>query len=322
MTLPSTDNLSKDKIQQLLAAVGVKPENHTDCDMETFDYNWNQPHYFSNSQLKTLDLFTEKVAKECAAKFSQLYHCNFGINILSTTQHFSDQLFNINSDNDSDDYYIAFGLDSNNPIGILGIPIKSAIILTTHLLGESITQENYERTLSQLEESLLADIAAGLIEAFSKVYSNKNLNLLTNIARHNLPLEFKESAELCKVEFGAVKAGSEDDCEAYFLIFCNKLDSITGKNLQNNTAIPDKDFIKAIHEHLNDIPVTLKIELGQTMFNFGKIMELQAGDILILDKNINEPAKLILENKTIFHGQPAKSDGKHAIVITEVCNKN
>jgi flagellar motor switch protein FliM len=50
------------------------------------------------------------------------------------------------------------------------------------------------------------------------------------------------------------------------------------------------------------------------------MMSLHVDDVLLLDKRLNEPVELIIEGQTIFRGQPAKSDGNHAVVITELCS--
>ena len=49
-----TNNLSREKLQQLLAAVGIESQEDTKQNIEAFDYNWNQPHYFGREQSKKL----------------------------------------------------------------------------------------------------------------------------------------------------------------------------------------------------------------------------------------------------------------------------
>jgi flagellar motor switch protein FliM len=46
-------------------------------------------------------------------------------------------------------------------------------------------------------------------------------------------------------------------------------------------------------------------------------LNLSPGDILVLDKKIDEPAHLLVNGKPIFHGRCAKSAGNYAIAITE-----
>jgi flagellar motor switch protein FliM len=46
-------------------------------------------------------------------------------------------------------------------------------------------------------------------------------------------------------------------------------------------------------------------------------MGLRPGDILLLDKKVDEPVELIIQGQTFFRGRPAKSAGRYAVVITE-----
>jgi flagellar motor switch protein FliM len=45
-------------------------------------------------------------------------------------------------------------------------------------------------------------------------------------------------------------------------------------------------------------------------------MNLQADDILLLDKRVDQPAELIVDGRTVYYGYPAKSEGKYAVTIT------
>ena len=56
-----SNNLSKEKIQQLLAAVGAMPKEDTEK-IEATEYNWLEPHYFNDAQLEMIEKFTQKVA--------------------------------------------------------------------------------------------------------------------------------------------------------------------------------------------------------------------------------------------------------------------
>jgi flagellar motor switch protein FliM len=74
---------------------------------------------------------------------------------------------------------------------------------------------------------------------------------------------------------------------------------------------------EAILEHLQQTPVSVKAQLACTALTLEEVMSLKPCDVLLLDKAIDEPVELIVEGRTLFHGQPAKSAGRHAVVITQ-----
>ncbi|MBW8039369.1 MAG: hypothetical protein FVQ85_05165 [Planctomycetes bacterium] len=311
------NNLSKPIVQKILLALGSKPIEVTKR-IEATEYDWRQPHYFSINQLNKLDSFTQNVAHTCTENFTQLFHGDFDVTIVSITQHFANEL--IDPDNEQSYYYIAFGEIQENPFGLIAIPVQSAITWTTQVLGDTESKEDSNRELSQLEVSLLLDIVSALVEAFSKTYDNNNLKPAKNIVKDQMPIELQGTEELCKITFSVKKANSENSPEAYFLIFCENLKPIVEKNVQNSEDFSAQEISKTILDHLQKMLLSVTAQLASTVLTFEEVMSLGAGDILLLDKKIHEPVELIVEGRILFRGQPAKSSGKYAVVITELCS--
>jgi flagellar motor switch protein FliM len=315
MTNTDNHNLSRQKIQQILASVGIESEEDTKHNIDAFDYNWNQPRCFNSDQLEELDTFTEKLAQTCAEKYTQLFNSEFNVTITSTTQHFASEI--TNPENVKNDYYLKFGTE-NQTFGMVGIPSLTAINWTTQLLGDADSAENEDRELSQLEQSLLLDIATAIIETLSDSYDNYDLHPTSEIVREQLPVELEGTEELCKISFSVKKPDSENASDAYFLMFCDKLEPVVGQSVQTGEDSSAKDVAKAILQHVHKLPVAVTAQLASIALTFEEIMSLQVDDILLLDKRVNEPAELIVEGQTILRGRLAKSDGNYAMVITEL----
>ncbi len=311
-------NLGREKIQQILTSVGVESEEDTKHNIDAVEYNWHQPHCFSSNQLKKLDLFMEKTAQCCAVKFGQLYHSDFNATIVSTTQHFANEL--MDSARNLSDYYLAFGPNQDQISGIVGIPSQTAIYWTTQLLGDTNSEENSDRDLSQLEKSLLFDITSDIIEALSDSQDIYELQPADEIAGDQIPIEFEGTEELCKITFSIKNADLGNPYEAYFLIFCDELETIIGQKVETSEDISAQDISKVMLDYVQKALFFVTAQLGSTVLTFEEIMSLQVNDILLLDKMVDEPAELIVEGQTLFRGRPAKSSGKHAVVITELCN--
>jgi flagellar motor switch protein FliM len=330
MSSTPTDNLSKKRMQQLLAAIGSQPKEDA-TKIECTEYNWYQPNYFNNNQLRKLDNFAKKVASVIAQKFTDLCHSDFNVTITSITQQFADEFFEQARADEQSDHYLAFGtvqerdsqtqngvFELSHPCGVVGIPPQTAIIWVTQLLGEVASETNSSKVLSQLEESLLLDTAATIIEAFSESYSSSHFLPDKCVVRGHLPLEVQGIEEICKITFGVQKDSSENSSEAYFLIPCRMLEPVITKTVQADNKFSSQDISKAILGHLHQMPVSVTAQLASTLLSFEEIMSLQASDILLLDKEIDETIEVIIEGKSLFRGQPAKSAGKHAVVITEL----
>lgn len=314
----AANNLSKEKIRQLLKAVGSGPQEDT-SGINTTEYNWNQPHFFDRKQLNRLDDFTKRVARAMSVKLVDFCHSEFDVTVVSVTQHFAAKLIDQALESGQDDYYLAFGSDHDHPCGLISIPTQTAFIWATQLLGDPETEVGDSgRYLSQLEESLLLDLLSSLVKAFSQKYWEFQPG--RNIVRRFFPIELKGTEELCKITFNVKKADQEKGSEAYILILCSKLESVVGKAEQTVSGFSADDISKAILARMQQMPVFVTAQLASTMLTLKEIMNLEVGDILLLDKKVNEPVELITSGRTALLGRPAKSAGKYAVVITELCN--
>lgn len=315
MSPKATDNLSRERIHQLLNAVGSEPEGDA-AQIETTPYNWREPHCFSSEQLVTLDDFAERLATAVAEKFFDFCRSQFDVTITSTAQHFADEFLNPPSDGEQKDYYLPFGADQEHICGLVGIPEQAADIWATQLLGDSESEKDSGRVLSQLEQSLLSDLTSALVEAFSGSHTACDFHPAGTIVREQWPLELNGTEELCKISFDVKKADSQDISGAYFLILCRKLEPVVGKAAQAAGEFSAGEISRAVLNHLQEMPVTVTAQLASATLTFEEIMNLQVDDILLLDKKVDQPVELLADGRRVCHGWPAKSAGKYAVTIT------
>jgi len=309
-----THNSGRERIHQLLAALGSERQEDI-TQTEAVPYNWHEPHYFSSEQIVKLDDFTKKVAAALAKKFSGFCRSEFEVTIASTTQHFADEFFKQPSDGNPADYYLPFGTDPRHACGLIGIPDQTAVIWARQLLGDSESEKDSGKTLSPLEESLLLDLTSALIEAFSAAYASADLRPAGNIVRGQRPLELDSTEELCRISFAVKKASSADSSVAYFLIPCQKLEPVVGKRTPACDKFSANEISKAVLDHLQEMLVTVTVQLASTTLTFEEIMNLQVDDILLLDKKVDRPADLMIDGRTVCRGWLARSAGNYAVTI-------
>ncbi len=314
MSDASDNSLSREKIQQFLAAVGSGPKEDT-TQMEAVEYDWQQPHYFSSAQLKRIDDLTKEAAKEMAEKFAKFCNNEFDVTVVSTTEHFAAQLRAHDLESRQENYYLPFGTNQDHPDGLIAIPKQTAFIWATQLLGDSESEGDSGRDLSQLEESLLLDIAFALLKAFSGSCETCDFQPEKSFIKRPLPLELQGTEALCKITFQVRKSSRENGSEAHILILCDKLQTMLGKTVPAVDGPSAEDTSKAILERMQQMPVSVTACLASTMLTFEEIMNLRPNDILLLGKRTDEPIDLIVDNRIICHGWPAKSDGLYAVVI-------
>ena len=320
MSTRAAQNISKEMMQQLLMAVGSGPMEDT-TQIKATEYSWHHPHYFDRSHLNKLEDITKKVARAIAAKFTGFCNGEFDVAVLSITQHFAAELVDQALESKQNDYYLAFGNNQEASCGLICVPTQTASIWATQLLGDTESEGDSRVDLSLLEESLLLDIASAIVDAFSSPFKTCNFQPAENIVRRLLPLELEGTEELCKFTFQVKKGDQEDSSEAYILILSNKLQPMVGKTVEAAAKFSPGEISKAILDRMQEMPVSVVAQVASAVLSFGEIVSLRPNDVLLLDKRINEPIELIVNGQRAFRARPAKSAGKHAVLITELsCN--
>jgi flagellar motor switch protein FliM len=336
MTNAVAAQFSAEKMRQLLAAVRAEPGEDAAKNAEVSLYDWRRPHYFSQSQLNELKYFTENVSAAAAAKFTRLYRSDYDVTTESVSEHFADEFLRHSSNGEQPDYYLLFGprprggagpapatqAKANGsaelqPWGCVGIPHQTALAWATQSLGEAKPDEASARSLSQLEKSLLLDIASLFVEALCESYDGYDFHAIGDIVTGQLPLDLESTKDLCKVTFNAKQAGSQAPAQAYLLMPCDKLLPVAKTPAKTTENLSAEDVSKAIIGHLHRMRVSLTTQLGSGTLTFAELMSLGINDILMLDAPVSEPVKLIVQGIELFKGRLAKSAGKYAVVIAE-----
>ena len=164
-----------------------------------------------------------------AAKFGALCQKCSEVAIVSTSEHFSAQFIG-QGPTDQDDkekgpvnYYLPFSTGQEEACGFVSIPPQTALVWTTQLLGDTESKENTARPLSDLEVSLLFDMAKLIVDAISAAAEKTSFKSTSNAVMDHLPLQLKGTEEFCKITFKVKKQDSETASEAHILILCEKL---------------------------------------------------------------------------------------------------
>jgi flagellar motor switch protein FliM len=330
MTGELTDNLSKKRIQQLLAAVGSAPDTDT-AQIEFSEYDFHEPHYFNSEQLERLQEFAKQAATGLAQKFVHFFRSDFNVTIGAIKQHFAGEFGEQLQSKGQKDRYLTFGPDQGHPCGFICIPEQTTLTWLSLLLGDSESERKTDSTLSRLEESLLLDVTLAIVEAFcyclrnharEELPNSHGFHPAANFTTEASPLGLYDVEELCQIVLTTEGAESSKGFDVYFVMPCATLAPIVGKKLQNDAQISKKDNSKAISQHLQQIPITIFVKLASVPLTFEEAASLQPSDILLLDKPIEEPLELVIENRTVFRGRPVKSSGQRAVIITESCCEN
>jgi flagellar motor switch protein FliM len=324
MTAPSAHHLGRARIGQLLAAVGTTqaqacPERSEgdQAPPQTTPYDWRDPHSFNAGQHSRLAQVLGQVATRMAEIFARSRSSPFEVSLKALTQHFAGDLCRrLELDQD---HCLTFAPDKGPPCGFVSISPQTAITWVTWLLGDSDSSRDPSRALSSLEESLLSDLLTAVLEAFlAPLRAHHNLRPAGPMGKGQPNLQFELMEEVARIAFQVKTADSGEPSEIAFLLPCSRLAALAGKTAAAAPAkVSPQELSQALMEHLQEVPVTITAILASTTLTFQEILDLNPGDILLLDKPVDGLAELIVNGRAGFRGRPARSEGQQAVVIVE-----
>jgi flagellar motor switch protein FliM len=315
MTDAPPHDLGRTKIQGLLAAVGSIAAQ-AEAQPEVNEYDWRDPHYFSEDQRDRLAAVMSQVAALLSERFVHFYGSESNVTPVSVTQHFADDVPNqITLDRS---FCLTYGPDPKHPCGFLSVGTETALSWVTFLLGDSGSDDDPNRMLSPLEESLLADVVIAITETFlASLRPHQDLKHDGNIVKGPAAVPFEPTEEMCMIVFEVKRAEANEPSQMRFVLPCRTLAPLVGRPLQAAAKLSQEELQRIMTAHLQQMPVTITAKLSSTWLSFEEVLGLGRDDIMLLNKQIDEPLDLIIDNQPVFRARPVRSGGRYAVLVTE-----
>lgn len=319
MTDAPVDNLSRAKIHRLLTAVGSACDQ-AEAPPQVAAYDWRDPHYFDEEQRNRLAAAMSRIAAVLSEKFVHFYGAESNVAPTSITQRFAGGLADAVDPDGS--FCLAFGADPKQPCGFFAVDAGTALNWVTLLLGDVEAQNDPDRVLSALEESLLSDVVVALTEAFlGSLRSGLELQHVAAVTKGCSAVSYESTEEICVIVFAVKRADANQTSSMRFVLPCRTLAPLVGKPPAAAAQPAQESLQRVMMEHLQQMPVTVTARFCSAWLSFEEVLDLGQGDIVLIDKPLDEPIELMIDNQTVFQGRPAQSGGRYAVVITEGVSK-
>lgn len=89
----------------------------------------------------------------------------------------------------------------------------------------------------------------------------------------------------------------------------------------NATVGADEGWTARLRQHVEHVPLNVDSEVGGTSIKLSELQKLKLGDVILLDKKIDEPFEFRIEGNARFFGRPGVSCNNYALEIQSVINK-
>ncbi|HSH36599.1 flagellar motor switch protein FliM [Schnuerera sp.] len=318
--------LSQNEIDALLQAlssgeVDVQEIKEVESSKKVKKYDFMNPQKIAKDQLRTLEIIHENFGRLFQTFLSGYLRAPIKISILTVDQFAYSEFSNAVS---NPAFLSIIDFTPLNGQILMDISTNVVYSMIDRLLGGDGTKEQEVRTFTEIELTLLKGMIDKSMTLFKEAWSNV-IDLKPKLDKIEVNPQFaqivphNETIALItmNLEVGSVE-GMINICIPYLVIepILDKLStrfwfSTTQKELSENELL-------IIKKRMLDAKIPVKVELGSTYVRVKDILNLQEGDVIRLDTNTEEKAKVRIGSNIKFLGNVGVTKKKMAIKITNV----
>ena len=319
------DVLSQDEIDNLLKALSsgeldVEEMKGTD-EKQVKNYDFARPSKFSKEHLRTLEIIFEHFGRLLATNLPAYLRKSVNVDIVNSEvviySEFSNALSNP----------VLLGVVSMKPLAgnmVMEMASNLGFAIVDRLLGGTGTALDKERDFSEIELTIIERIFSICVNLLKEPWENviKVTPRLERIETNSQFAQIISPTETIAIITINLKIGDVEGlmnvCLPYTLLE-PVMDKLNTKFWFSNMQEKDPTMYGEVIENvISKTKVPIKAILGESKVNVSDFVNLQIGDIIKIDKKVNQELDVYVGNIKKFNALPGYFEDKYAVRITDV----
>ncbi len=321
-----SDILSQEEIDALLAAlsrgeVDAESLRQEQAKKKIRLYDFRRPNKFSKDQLHTLQVIFENYSRSVSTYLSAQLRAAVQIDVLSVEQLTYDE-FMRSLPNPT--IMCIFSLPPLEGSALMEINPNLGFAMLDRILGGPGLPPERIRPLTEIEMTLIERLAQRMLGYLEEPWSGiiELQPLMDRIESNPQFTQIVSPGEMVVIISLESKIGDVLSLINICIPFL-VLESVTGKlnvNYYYSSTVKERtqDNIVAIRSRIENAVVPVKVVIGGAVITVKELLELSVGDVIPLERRLNEDFEVIIGEKTKFRGQPGVVGNRLALKITEV----
>ena len=310
------------QVQQGQVEVQTEPQpGEKKLEKNFYVYDFRHPNRVTREQIRTLRVIHESFAKQAESYLSSRLRA-----IVSSKVEAIDQIT-----------YAEFQLSLSDPscICVLGsdefktdlvveISPPLAFLAIDRLfggVGEPVTRF---REMSLIEQNVIQRFVEGMLKYYDAAWKpvSKVKTLLKTI--HSRPSFAQivapgESVVAISIGFSADEVeGSMNFCLPYLMLEDLLPNMSAGKVAFGSTVEKSPEQRAVLEKNLKKVSIPVNVTLGKARLTLRELLDLQAGDVLVLGTRVNEPVPIAIGGEVRARGKPGVFHGNVAVEVQEI----
>lgn len=314
--MTQTDSDAHRQVLQMIRQAAGVGTPAPDGDGDAVDYPWDVPQRFTPRQSETLRKFAGRAAETVAKRAGRLLNEEWSVSSAEITQQFAPKVRSELAE--SGEFLIPIASGSDQPCGTLAVAVQQGTAWVQHLLGGSGSAGDAEKELSALETAILLDAVSSLVVGISEAaadYGGLDLRVIGDILRGELELFSDESMDYTRFDF---QFAHGDSTMALSIVISSQLlvpicaPAVAGESQEPQGPGEDE---RRMRGHIDLAYLLVDVELGTARITMRDIMALSPGDVMLLDKKVNEAVDLRVRGVGICRGFPVRCGEAHGFRV-------
>lgn len=330
------DVMSQSEIDELLAALSTGEVNVKDIEEEKKEkkvrkYDFSRPDKFAKDQLRTLEIIHENYSRLMNNFLSGYLRTYIEVDVISVQSliytEFSNSIANP----------AILGIVDFSPFDgqiILDISSDIAYAMIERVLGganasksaQAASRGKEARSLTEIEMTLLRSIMIKFINLLKEPWGNivELRPKLENIETNSQFAQIVSPSESIALVTFSIHIGSIEGminlCIPHYVIE-PILPSLSSRLWFANTNKRETTTTErnALESGLGLSTIDLSAVVGKSTISVTELLNLQRGDIILLDRTVDEAFDVFVEDKLKYKAKPGIKKKNVAVMITEVC---
>ena len=319
------DVLSQDEIDNLLKALSsgeldVEEMKGTD-EKQVKNYDFARPSKFSKEHLRTLEIIFEHFGRLLATNLPAYLRKSVSVDVVNSEvviySEFSNALSNP----------VLLGVVGMDPLMgnvIMEMASNLGFAIVDRLLGGVGNSLEKERDFSEIELSILERVFTICVNLLHEPWENvveitPRLNRIETNSQFAQIISPSETIAIVTInlKIGDVE-GLMNICLPYTTLE-PVMDKLNTKYWFSTMKEKDSNSYEAAIENIIDNTlIPMKAVLGTSKINVQDFVNLQLGDIIRLDRKVDDELEVYVGNIKKFKALPGYSDNKYAVRVTEI----
>ena len=317
--------LSQNEIDNLLAALSsgeLDADDMNDAsDKQVKNYDFKRPTKFSKEHLRTLEIIYEHYGRLLSTNLPVYLRKNIQVSVASSETVIFSEFTNALSNP------VILGIVNFQPLGgtiLIELAAQLGFAIIDRMLGGAGDPLEKNRDFTEIEMTIIEKMMVDCMQLMREPWKNvvdinpvmERIETNSQFAQVIAPNDMIAIVTL-NMKIGDVE-GFMNVCLPFFTLE-NVMDKLNTKywyaNMQEKN---EEEFQENIEALIKRVDVPVKAALGKTNISVNDFVNLQIGDIIRLDTDVDQDLTVYVGNIKKFTALPGSSKDKYAVRVTSV----